>query len=131
MPKASFLSLKISKVQKFVNQPTQPLGFQCLVLEAIVQPHLGQKRTFTNSCGPTAIWGLSNLSFPALVTPENNHSYQKLFPSLEKWQMNEVKYYFLISYHLTLEKRNLSTHFHHVVRNQKNLMEDSRKQSVV
>ena len=84
MPKASFLSLKISKVQKFVNQPTQPLGFQCLVLEAIVQPHLGQKRTFTNSCGPTAIWGLSNLSFPALVTPENNHSYQKLFPSLGK-----------------------------------------------
>ena len=25
---------------------------------------------------------LSNLSFPALVTPENNHSYQKLIPSL-------------------------------------------------
>jgi hypothetical protein len=27
---------------------------------------------------------LSNLSFPALVTLENNHSYQKLFPSLGK-----------------------------------------------
>ena len=27
---------------------------------------------------------LLNLSFPALVTPENNHSYQKLFPSLGK-----------------------------------------------
>ena len=36
---------------------------------------------------------LWNLSFPALVTPENNRSYQKLFPSLVKWQMNEVKYY--------------------------------------
>ena len=34
-----------------------------------------------------------NFPFPALVTPENNHSYQKLFPSLGKWQMNEVKYY--------------------------------------
>ena len=39
------------------------------------------------------IWTILGQKFlQALVTPENNHSYQKLFPSLGKWQMNEVKY---------------------------------------
>ena len=36
---------------------------------------------------------LSNFSFPVLVTPENNHSYQKLIPSLGEWKMDEVKYF--------------------------------------
>ena len=46
----------------------------------VFQPHLGQKWTF---------------SFPALATLENLLSYQKLFPSLVKWQINEAKYYYL------------------------------------
>ena len=46
----------------------------------VFQPHLGQKLTFT---------------FSALVTLENLLSYQKLFLSLVKWQMNEVKYCYL------------------------------------
>ena len=54
---------------------------------------LGLKMNIDILSWPYGHLRLSNLSFPALVTPENNHSYQKLFPTLGKWQMNEVKYY--------------------------------------
>ena len=56
---------------------------------------LGLKMNIDSLSWPYGHLRLSNLSFPALVTLENNHSYQKLFPTLGKWQMNEVKYYFL------------------------------------
>ena len=55
---------------------------------------LGLKMNIDSLSWPYGHLRLSNLSFPALVTLENNHSYQKLFPTLGKWQMNEVKYYF-------------------------------------
>ena len=58
---------------------------------------LGLKMNIDTLLWPYGHSRLSNLSFPALVTPENNHSYQKLFPSLGKWQMNEVKYYYSIT----------------------------------
>ena len=54
---------------------------------------LGLKMNIDSLSWPYGHLRLSNLSFPALVTLENNHSYQKLFPTLGKWQMNEVKYY--------------------------------------
>ena len=56
---------------------------------------LGLKMNIDSLSWPYGHLRLSNLSFPALVTLENNHSYQKLFPTLGKWQMNEVKYYSL------------------------------------
>ena len=56
---------------------------------------LGLKMNIDSLSWPYGHLRLSNLSFPALVTLENNHSYQKLFPTLGKWQMNEVKYYFI------------------------------------
>ena len=45
---------------------------------------LGQKMNIDILSWPYGHSRLSNLSFPALVSPENNHSYQKLFPSLGK-----------------------------------------------
>ena len=59
---------------------------------------LGLKMNIDILSWPYGHLRLSNLSFPALVTPENNHSYQKLFPSLGKWQMNEVKYYCCVTF---------------------------------
>ena len=61
---------------------------------------LGLKMNIDSLSWPYGHLRLSNLSFPALVTLENNHSYQKLFPTLGKWQMNEVKYYSLLHSHL-------------------------------
>ena len=45
---------------------------------------LGLKMNIDSLSWPYGHLRLSNLSFPALVTLENNHSYQKLFPTLGK-----------------------------------------------
>ena len=45
---------------------------------------LGLKMNIDSLSWPYGHLKLSNLSFPALVTLENNHSYQKLFPTLGK-----------------------------------------------
>jgi hypothetical protein len=45
---------------------------------------LGPKKNIDNLSWPNSHLRLSNLSFPALVTPKNVLSYQKLFPSLVK-----------------------------------------------
>ena len=65
---------------------------------------LGLKMNIDSLSWPYGHLRLSNLSFPALVTLENNHSYQKLFPTLGKWQMNEVKYYFFKNQHFFAQK---------------------------
>ena len=64
---------------------------------------LGLKMNIDSLSWPYGHLRLSNLSFPALVTLENNHSYQKLFPTLGKWQMNEVKYYCCVSFSKAIE----------------------------
>jgi hypothetical protein len=85
--------IKKSNVLHYICHFTQ-WQKQFLVLVAVFSASLGLKMNIDSLSWPYGHLRLSNLSFPALVTLENNHSYQKLFPTLAKWQMNEVKYYF-------------------------------------